>query len=75
MLQQITAFCEEGLVGGGHGLYHMILPCCTNITVSGIEACHNHFKYFEITRLRIEYLTLRYVLNILRENFYKQDEF
>ena len=72
-LQQFTAFCGGGLVGGGHGLYHMILPCCTNITVSGIEACHNYFKYFEITTHY--WLTTDYILDIIRENFYKQDEF
>ena len=39
-LQQITTFCMGGLVGGGHALYHMTLPCCTNITVSGLGPCH-----------------------------------
>ena len=27
-------------VGGVHNLYHMTLPCCTNITVSGLGPCH-----------------------------------
>ena len=31
----------QGVPGGGvHDLYHMTLPCCTSITVSGIGPWH-----------------------------------
>ena len=64
----------QGVPGGGvHDLYHMTLPCCTNITVSWIEACHKYFKYFEITTHY--WLTTDYLLDIIRENFQNQDEF